>query len=91
MEEAHFLTKFATEVRLVHRRDKLRASKIMQERVRGNEKILWSLNRTPLEVIAGERGVTGLKVKNNESGQEEIFETDAIFEAIGHTPNTGLT
>lgn len=88
MEEANFLTRFATEVRLVHRRDELRASKIMQDRARGNDKIIWSLNRTPVEVVAGENGVTGLKVTNNETGAAEIFETDGIFIAIGHTPNT---
>lgn len=88
MEEATFLTRFATEVRIVHRRNELRASKIMQERARANEKITWSLNRTPLEVLAGEKGVTGLKVRNNETGEEEIIETDGIFVAIGHTPNT---
>lgn len=88
MEEANFLTRFASEVVLVNRRSELRASKIMQDRARENAKISWSLNRTPLEVIAGERGVTGLKVKNNESGLEEIIETNGIFIAIGHTPNT---
>lgn len=88
MEEANFLTRFASEVRLVNRRDELRASKIMQDRCRENEKISWSLNNTPLEVIAGDRGVTGLKVKNNATGEEEVFETDGIFIAIGHTPNT---
>ncbi|MBP1157710.1 MULTISPECIES: thioredoxin-disulfide reductase [unclassified Paenibacillus] len=88
MEEANFLTRFATEVRVVNRRDELRASKIMQDRARENEKIAWSLNRTPLEVISGDKGVTGLKVKNNETGQEEIIETDGIFVAIGHKPNT---
>ncbi|MEB3103172.1 thioredoxin-disulfide reductase [Ferviditalea candida] len=88
MEEANFLTRFATQVRLVHRRDELRASKIMQERAKENKKIVWSLNRTPVEVIAGEHGVTGLKVTNNETGAEEILETDGIFVAIGHTPNT---
>ncbi|KZE81101.1 thioredoxin reductase [Paenibacillus elgii] len=88
MEEANFLTRFATEVRLVHRREELRASKIMQDRARQNEKITWSLNRTPLEVVSGEKGVTGLKVKNNETGEEEIIETDGIFVAIGHKPNT---
>lgn len=88
MEEANFLTRFATEVRVVHRRDELRASKIMQDRAKANEKIAWSLNRTPLEVVAGEQGVTGLKVKNNQTGEEEILETDGIFVAIGHTPNT---
>ncbi|KEQ26711.1 thioredoxin-disulfide reductase [Paenibacillus tyrfis] len=88
MEEANFLTRFASEVVLVNRRTELRASKIMQERARANEKISWQLNRTPLEVIAGERGVTGLKVRNNDTGEEEIVETDGIFIAIGHTPNT---
>jgi len=90
MEEAGFLTKFATEVQLVHRRSELRASKIMQDRARGNEKISWELNKTPLAVISGDKGVTGLKVKNNETGEEEIIETDGIFVAIGHTPNTGF-
>ena len=53
-----------------------------------SEKISWHLNRTPLEVVAGPMGVTGLKVKNNETGAEEIIETDGVFVAIGHTPNT---
>lgn len=88
MEEANFLTKFASEVKVVHRRNELRASKIMQERARANEKITWSLNCTPLEVVKGDQGVTGLKVKNNETGKEEIIETDGIFVAIGHKPNT---
>ncbi|WNQ10048.1 thioredoxin-disulfide reductase [Paenibacillus aurantius] len=88
MEEANFLTRFASEVVLVNRRTELRASKIMQDRARANGKISWSLNRTPLEVLAGERGVTGLKVRNNETGAEEVMETDGVFVAIGHTPNT---
>ncbi|AEI45547.1 thioredoxin-disulfide reductase [Paenibacillus mucilaginosus] len=90
MEEADFLTRFASEVTLVNRRTELRASKIMQDRARKNPKISWALNKTPLEVISGDRGVTGLKVKNNETGAEEILETDGIFVAIGHTPNTGF-
>ncbi|MDF2962204.1 MAG: trxB [Paenibacillus sp.] len=88
MEEANFLTRFATEVRLVHRRSELRASKIMQDRARENAKVAWELNKTPLAVISGDKGVTGLKVKNNETGEEEIIETDGIFVAIGHRPNT---
>ncbi|WP_284638584.1 thioredoxin-disulfide reductase [Paenibacillus silviterrae] len=88
MEEANFLSRFGSEVVIVNRRNELRASKIMQERARENTKIKWSLNRTPLEVVAGERGVTALKVRNNETGQEELLETDGIFVAIGHTPNT---
>ncbi|WP_409343122.1 thioredoxin-disulfide reductase [Paenibacillus sp. MBLB4367] len=88
MEEASFLSRFGSEVRLVHRRSEMRASKIMQDRARGNGKIVWSLDRTPLEVVAGEKGVTGLKVRNNETGSEELLEADGIFVAIGHTPNT---
>lgn len=89
MEEASFLTRFASQVTLVHRRDELRASKIMQERAKGNEKIAWALNRTPLEVAVGDNGVvSGLKVRNNASGQEELLAADGVFVAIGHTPNT---
>ncbi|XEC94832.1 thioredoxin-disulfide reductase [Paenibacillus tarimensis] len=88
MEEANFLTRFATEVVLVHRRDELRASKIMQDRARENNKISWKLNCTPVEVLASGMGVTGLKVRNNETGEEEVIETDGLFVAIGHTPNT---
>jgi thioredoxin reductase (NADPH) len=88
MEEANFLTRFASEVTLVHRRDEMRASKIMQDRARENNKILWGLNKTPIEVVAGAMGVTGLKVRNNETGEEEIIDTQGLFVAIGHTPNT---
>ena len=90
MEEAVFLTRFASEVRLVNRRDELRASKIMQDRARANEKIVWALNRTPLEVAATGMGLQGLKVRNNETGEEELLETDGLFITIGHTPNTGF-
>ncbi|HEY0828375.1 MAG TPA: FAD-dependent oxidoreductase, partial [Bacilli bacterium] len=83
-------TRFATEVRIVHRRGELRASKIMQDRARENSKIVWSLDCTPLEVVSGEKGVTGLKVKNNKTGKEEIFETHGLFVAIGHNPNTSF-
>ncbi|MEC1718912.1 thioredoxin-disulfide reductase [Schinkia azotoformans] len=90
MEEANFLTKFASEVIVVHRRDELRASKIMQNRARENSKISWELNKTPLEVVADENKVIGLKVRNNETNVEEIIQTDGIFVAIGHTPNTSF-
>lgn len=90
MEEAHFLTRFASEVTVVNRRGELRASKIMQDRARANAKIGWSLNRTPLAVQAGDKGVTGLKVRNNDTGEDEILAADGIFIAIGHTPNTGF-
>lgn len=88
MEEANFLTKFATEVEIVHRRDELKASQIMRDRARKNDKITWSLNQTPLEVISDGTRVTGLKVQDNETGGVEIIHTDGIFVAIGHHPNT---
>lgn len=90
MEEASFLTKFASEVVVVHRRSELRASKIMQDRARENEKISWALNKTPLEVITADGKVGGLKVKNNATGEEEVIEADGIFVAIGHLPNTSF-
>ncbi|WP_301625807.1 thioredoxin-disulfide reductase [Paenibacillus apis] len=91
MEEASFLTRFATQVTIVHRRDELRASKIMQDRARSNGKIAWALNRTPVAVETDELGrVKGLRVLNNVSGQEELLEADGLFVAIGHTPNTAF-
>lgn len=90
MEEANFLTRFATDLTIVHRRDELRASKIMQDRAKNNEKIGWALNRTPIAVESSPLGVTGLRVKNNDTGEEEVIPTDGLFVAIGHTPNTGF-
>ncbi|MCT1401983.1 thioredoxin-disulfide reductase [Paenibacillus sp. p3-SID867] len=90
LEEANFLTRFASKVTLVHRREELRASKIMQDRARTNEKIEWALNRTPQEVIADETGVKGIKVLNNETGEEETITVSGVFVAIGHHPNTGF-
>lgn len=90
LEEAGFLTKFASKVTLVHRRDELRGSKIMQDRVRNNEKVEMALDRTPLEVLTGENGVTGLKVRNNTTNEEEIITASGVFVAIGHHPNTGF-
>ncbi|WP_028781893.1 thioredoxin-disulfide reductase [Thalassobacillus devorans] len=88
MEESNFLTKFASEVNIVHRRHELRASKIMQDRAKNNDKITWTLNKTPVEVLSDGMKVSGLKVKDNDSGEEEIIEADGIFIAIGHNPNT---
>lgn len=91
LEEAGFLTKFATKVSLVHRREELRGSKIMQDRVRSNEKVEMVLNRTPLEVLLDENGiVSGLKVRNNATNEEEIINASGVFVAIGHHPNTGF-
>ena len=88
MEEASFLTKFASEVQVVHRRNELRASKIMQDRAKSNEKITWALNKTPVEMVSDGMKISGMKVKDNDTGEEEFIETDGIFVAIGHNPNT---
>jgi thioredoxin reductase (NADPH) len=88
MEEATFLTKFASEVTVVHRRNELRASKVMQERARNNPKIKWVMNATPVAVKFEGGKVNGLEVKDNETGETRVLETDGIFVAIGHTPNT---
>jgi thioredoxin reductase (NADPH) len=89
MEEATFLTKFANKVTVIHRREELRASKIMQERARSNPKIEFILNSTVEEVIGTkEGGVTALKVKNLTSGEIYDLEAQGLFVAIGHTPNT---
>lgn len=90
MEEANFLTRFASEVTLVHRRAELRASKIMQDRARSNDKIKWGMNREPAAVMSDKKGVTALRVNNRETGQEEIIEADGIFVTIGHQPNTAF-
>ncbi|KAA8998763.1 thioredoxin-disulfide reductase [Paenibacillus spiritus] len=90
LEEASFLTRFASRVTLVHRRGELRASKIMQDRARANAKIDWALNMTPLEVLSGEAGVTGLRVRSNDSGEERILPASGVFVAIGHQPNTAF-
>ena len=88
MEEATFLTKFASKVTIIHRRDSFRASKPMQQRVFDNPKIdiLW--NHEVTEILANESGVNAIKVKNTESGEETVRETNGLFMGIGHTPNT---
>lgn len=89
MEEANFLTKFASEVVLVHRRDKFRASRIMQDRALGNPKVKVLWNKEVLEVLGTrESGVTGLRLKDTVTGEESTYPTQGLFLAIGHTPNT---
>jgi len=89
MEEATFLTKFATKVTVIHRREELRASKIMQERARSNPKIEFMFNSTVEEIIGTkEGGVTALKVRNLVKNEVTTFPTQGLFVAIGHTPNT---
>lgn len=89
MEEATFLTKFASRVYLIHRRDKLRASKIMQERALKNEKISFVWN-TVVEEIMGDQVVTGVKLQNTVTGQPSELPVAGVFIAIGHIPNTSL-
>lgn len=89
MEEAIFLTKFAAAVTVVHRRDKLRASKIMQERAMKNERISFAWNSV-VEEILGETLVTGVRLRNIMTGQRTELPCAGVFIAIGHKPNTGL-
>ena len=89
MEEATFLTKFATKVSIVHRRDKLRASKIMQDRAVKNEKITFVWNSV-VEDILGNDVVTGVRLKNLVTGKTTDMPCAGVFVAIGHRPNTAL-
>ncbi|HKT33948.1 MAG TPA: thioredoxin-disulfide reductase [Nitrospira sp.] len=89
MEEANFLTKFATRVFVVHRRDKLRASKIMQDRALKNERISFIWNSV-VEDILGDDMVTGVRLKNVLMGTTTTLAISGVFVAIGHRPNTAL-
>ena len=90
LEEAMFLTKFATKVTIVHRRDELRASKILQDRAHANDKISFLWDTVVDEVNGSDGAVTGLKLKNVKTGEPSDFKTDGLFIAIGHDPNTQL-
>ena len=85
MEEATFLTRFASEVHLIHRRDQLRASKIMADRALNNPKIIFHLNTRIIE-ITGENKVSGVKLENTVTGEISTLECSAVFAALGHTP-----
>ncbi len=89
MQEGIFLTRFATKVTIIHRRDKLRASPILQERAKANEKIhfIWD---TVVEKVQGDKKVSGVVLKNVKSGETRDFATDGIFIFIGHDPNTAF-
>jgi len=91
MEEAIYLTRFASKVTLVHRREELRASKIMQDRARKNPKIAWQLNKEVLEVL-GERGkgIHAVRLRDSKTGEESEYPTQGFFLAIGHEPNTEI-
>lgn len=91
MEEAVFLTRFATTVTLVHRRDSFRASKIMIDRARNNKKIKFRLNAVIEDILDVNKGeVTGVKIKDLRTGEITEHEADGVFVAIGHHPNSDL-
>ena len=94
MEEANYLTKFASEVLVVHRREEFRASKIMYERAEKNPKIKFALNSVVKEILGedenGRKKVTGAILENTKDGSTEEIAVDGIFLAIGHKPNTDL-
>jgi thioredoxin reductase (NADPH) len=90
MEEAAFLTRFASKVTVVHRRETLRASKIMQDKARANPKVAWMLNSEVIEIQSAKGEVTGMVVRNNKSGADTLVPVTGVFVAIGHTPNTAL-
>jgi thioredoxin reductase (NADPH) len=89
VEEATYLTKFASKVIVVHRRHELRASKIMQQRLLGNPKVemLWD---STVEEVVGDKALTGVRVKNVKTGEEKILDAGGLFYAIGHVPNTAF-
>lgn len=89
LQEGLFLTRFATKVTIIHRRDKLRASPILQERAKAHPQIefIWD---TVMEKIQGDKKVTGVTLKNVKTNQTSEFKTDGVFVFIGHDPNTGF-
>ena len=94
VEEATFLTKFATKVTLIHRRDTLRASKIMQDRVAKNPKVAYAWNSVVAEVLGekqdGHQVLTGVKLKSTKDDSTRDLKIDGLFLAIGHVPNTAI-
>jgi thioredoxin reductase (NADPH) len=89
MEEATFLTRFAKTVTVVHRRQELRASKIMQQRAQDNEKIRWALGKQVTDVL-GEETVSGVQLTDVESGSTETVPVTGVFVAIGHDPRSEI-
>ena len=90
MEEANYLTRFASTVHVLHRRDTLRASKIMQERALKNPKIKFHWNTLPVEVLGDGKGVTGVRLQDVLTGETRHLEITGYFSAIGHKPSTDL-
>ncbi len=91
LEEAIYLSKLASHVTVIHRRDTLRASKIMQDKALANPKISFRWNTAVDEILADERGdVNSARLRNLQTGEIDVLAVDGVFVAIGHTPNTGL-
>ncbi len=90
MEEATFLTKFASKVYVVHRRDELRASKTMQERAHKNEKIEFIWDSELTEILGEDSNVNSVKIRNIKTGDEKVMPIQGVFMAIGHRPNTEI-
>jgi len=94
MEEATFLTKFATKVTIIHRRDSLRASKIMQEKAKKNPRIEFIWDSAVEEILGknenGKKTLTGVRLKNLKTGESSVVRTDGLFVGIGHQPNTDI-
>ncbi|WP_024877014.1 thioredoxin-disulfide reductase [Saccharomonospora piscinae] len=90
MEEATFLTKFARSVTIIHRRDDFRASRIMLERARANEKIRWQLNSEVTEVQGSDGKVSGVRLRDTVTGEESTLDVSGFFLAIGHDPRSEL-
>jgi len=90
MEEATFLTKFASKVYVVHRRDELRASKAMQDRAHKNEKIEFIWDSEITEILGEDSNVNSVKIRNVKTGDEKVMPIQGVFMAIGHRPNTEI-
>jgi thioredoxin reductase (NADPH) len=90
MEEANFLTKFATKVTVIHRREEFRASRIMLDRARANPKIAWKLNAAVVDIQGGQGNVTGVMLEDTGTHEKSPFATQGVFVAIGHSPNTEI-
>jgi thioredoxin reductase (NADPH) len=91
MEEATYLTRFASKVTVIHRRDELRASKIMQDRAFANDKIVWRWNAEVEEIVGTrEGGITAVRLRDTVTGERSELATQGVFVAIGHQPNTAI-